>query len=161
MSSNSKCGLSEGQRVRFLKDHGFVPLHHGKGSHESWEHPELKFLARSHKITPPANLLSNPAQRPWETTLCDNPASGTWNAMVKHAEWCQKTVADIKAGSEIDRRRCDVARQFREAAAADRQWRHEVKFALRTGADVPPAPMKYEDLLSLKAGKSHSPTPSR
>lgn len=163
-TSNSKCGLDEGQRKRFLKDHGFVFVRAGKGSHEEWEHAELKVLSRNHKIVPPANVVSVEHQStPWETTLCDNPANGTWKAMVRHAEWCQQTVEEIKAGSERERRRCAVVRQFREAVADTRGWRHEVKNWLKAGlplAEAPKPPISTKELEKLRAEKNQLSSPT-
>ncbi len=99
MAKNSKSGLTKEEREDFLREHGYVPSRDGKGSHEIWEHPEIKLLARTNKIAPPLNLLPNVSQNPWEMTLSANPAGGTWHDIVKLAEWCQKTVEDIKGAS--------------------------------------------------------------
>ncbi len=97
----------------------------GKGSHEIWEHDDLKFLARTHKIEPPANLKSNTAQTPWVITVPGDPATGTWNSLVKYAKWCQSTVNDIKARSANDSRRAAFAGAFN--GAARRQTKRERK----------------------------------
>ncbi len=156
----NKCGLTKEQREKFLHDHGFQRARQGKGSHEEWEHPELKLLARSHGITPPANLLSNVGQNPWETTLSGDPASGTWRAIVKHAEWCRKTVEQIKAGSEHDRERCEIARQFREAVNGFRKRKKALRRSLKTGQPVetPKTSETYQEIQWLKAKRNQIST---
>ncbi|MBI3441292.1 MAG: hypothetical protein HY052_05760 [Proteobacteria bacterium] len=163
MASNSRSGLTKEERARFLQDHGFSPLRSGKGSHELWENPELKLLAHSHHIMPPANLMSNSSQKPWEITLCDNPGGGTWHSIEKYAQWCQGTIEKIKTSSDHERRRCEIARQFRKAVHDMRQWRKDVKHHFSAELDiarVPPAPIKYEDLLVLKSRKNELSKPS-
>ena len=115
--SGSKSRLSPKQRKEALQSYGFEPARDGRGSHATWEHPELKLLARTHKIEAPANLGSGHIHCPWEMTVAGDPADGTWNSMIKQAKWCQETVQSIKSGSDHDRQRCEVANQFRAAAA--------------------------------------------
>jgi predicted RNA binding protein YcfA (HicA-like mRNA interferase family) len=131
----NKCGLTKEQREKYLRDHGFVRLRQGKGSHEEWEHPELKLLSRTHKIITPANLLSNIGQHPWETTLSGDPASGTWKAIAKHAEWCRKTAEEIKAKSDHDGQRCKLVSQHRKAVHDFKERKKTVKHKLK--ADQP------------------------
>jgi hypothetical protein len=160
MASKSASGLNKEQREHFLRDCGFVPVRSGKGSHELWEHPELKMLARTKTIEAPAHLLSNVAQKPWETTLCGNPGGGTWHRMRKHAEWCAEKVAGIKASSENDRRRCELARQFREAAGEVCAWKKSVRNWLKAGLAVeeaPKAPESYQVFSNLKKARLEKP----
>jgi hypothetical protein len=157
MASNSKSGLTKEERRDFLCEHGFVPLHSGKGSHEIWTHPELKKLSRKHPIIPPANILSNTAQKPWETTLCGNPGEGTWNSMVKHAKWCQETVEQIKTKDLREQQRTETARQFRASVQQICQWRKDVKHWLKSGlkvSEAPKTPIQWHDFKAQKAKKS-------
>lgn len=153
MASKSRSGLTKEEREKFLRSHGFMPVRSGKGSHQLWEHPELKLLARSHHISPPDNLMSKRSQQPWETTLCADPGGGTWHGMVKHAKWCQGTVEQIKASSEHEVQRCKIVRQFREAVESTCRWKKNVKKHLRAGlkaAEAPKAPIGHDELQSLK-----------
>ncbi len=126
--SKNKCGLTPPQREKILRDHGFARARDAKGSHEMWEHTDLKLLAHTHRVDPPANLRSPGfAQAAWQVTLPDNPANGTWSNIVKYAKWCQKTVGDIKARSAHDRLRVAFAGAFNGAARAPS--RHERKMA--------------------------------
>lgn len=157
MATNSRSGLTQEEREGFLRDHGFERVRSGKGSHEMWEHPELKLLARSHSITSPPNLLANTAQNPWECTLCANPAINTWRSMSKHIKWCHDTVQQMKAGSEHAKSRCELARQFRKAAKDMKEWKRGVILHLKTGlpaSDIPKAPLHPHDFLVLKAKKN-------
>ncbi|MCE9508263.1 MAG: hypothetical protein K8R48_08155 [Alphaproteobacteria bacterium] len=163
MASKSRSGLTKEEREDFLRAHGFVPLRSGKGSHEMWEHPELKLLARANKISLPANLMSNPSQKPWETTLCADPAGGTWRAMVKHAEWCLSTAEQIKNASAHEQLRCKVASQFRQAVHDMRQWKKDLRHHFKADLSLekaPPAPFKYEDFKELLAKKNQLSKPS-
>ena len=156
MAAKSRSGLTKEEREDFLRDRGFAPSRSGKGSHELWENPELKLLARSHNIAAPANLLANISQKPWETTLCSNPARGTWRSMVKHAQWCQQTVEQIKAASEHDRLRCKIASQFRKAVGEIRQWKKNLRHHLKAGLPLekaPQVPMGHKEFEELKSKK--------
>lgn len=163
MASKSRSGLTKEQRKDFLTACGFTHDRSGPGSHETWRHKELRLLSRSRHIAPPANLLSNVAQKPWETTLCGDPGSGTWNSMVKHAEWCRDTVGEIKAASKYERQRCALAQQFRQAAKDTRQWKKDVKHWLKTGLDstqMPKPPMEWKDFMALKNKKDQLSMPA-
>lgn len=153
MGSNSKCGLNQNEREEMLRRCGFERVRSGKGSHERWENAELKMLARTQKIVCPSNLLSTPDQNAWETTLCDNPANGTWRSMLKHIEWCQKTVEEIKAKSEHERQRCNLVKQFRKAVGDLKNWKHDVKRRFKAGHPeylLPAAPLTPQEFLKLK-----------
>lgn len=163
MAQKSKSGLSPHQREKFLSDCGFTYDRSGPGSHETWVHEDLKLLSQSRKIMPPANLLSNVAQKPWETTLCDDPGGGTWSSMIKHAEWCRDTVGEITAISKHEKRRCTVARQFRQASRDMRQWKKDIKNWMKAGLDpaqAPKAPMEWQDFAALKTEKNKLSSPA-
>jgi hypothetical protein len=163
MASKSRSGLTKEDRERFLREHEFAQLRSGKGSHEIWEHHELKLLARSHSISAPGNLLANPSQKPWETTLCGDPAGGTWRAMVKHAEWCQDTAGRIKNSSAREQLRCKVASQFRKAVSDVRQWKKDLRHHLKADLPLekaPPVPIAYKDFKELLAKKNQLSKPS-
>lgn len=154
MASNSKSGLSPLERKDFLLDHGFVPIpDRGHGSHAVWEHTKLKelILVQKQKITCPPNLLHNVAQLPWEHTIPDNPASGTWHRIVKHAEWCQETVAKAKGASAEEERRRKIKQDFRDARQEICDWKRETKHRLRAGIETKPAPDSYRRIEELKA----------
>lgn len=151
MASNSKAGLSKLQREDFLRAHGFEPLRGGKGSHEIWEHAELKQLAKTHHIDCPANLLHNVAQKPWEHPVSDNPASGTWHRIVKHAQWCKETVEKLcGADKELEARR-QIVREFREARQEFCDWKRENKHRAKAGLDMTQPPVSYAELNARKA----------
>ena len=114
--SKNKCGLTPKQREKALRECGLEQIR-STGSHATWVHPALKLLANTHKFEIPANLKSGNEQSPWTVTVPDDPANGTWGTIIKYAKWCQETVQQTTAGSEHDRQRCNVAGQFRTAAA--------------------------------------------
>jgi hypothetical protein len=160
--ASSKSGLTKEEREDFLRAHGYVPQRSGKGSHEIWEHPELKMLARSQKISPPINLLSNASQKPWETTLSGDPASGTWNVIRKLAEWCKETTEQIKNSSEHEKLRCKVAAQFRKAVGDRNQWKKDLRHHLKAGLDpekAPVVPIAYKDFKELTTKKNELSKP--
>lgn len=144
MASKSKAGLSPLERKDFLISHGFrqVP-DRGHGSHAVWEHPELKELAKKQKIVCPGNLLSNVAQPAWEQTIPDNPASGTWHRIAKHAEWCQETVAAAKGASAEEEKRRKIKQDFLDAKQEICDWKRETKHRLKAGLEANPAPASY------------------
>jgi hypothetical protein len=113
MANNSRCGLTEEERKRFLRDCGFTFKSKGRGSHENWEHEDLKMIARSLSIFPPANLLSNPAQKPWEITLCGDPAPGTWHKVGKLAKWCAEQTQELKSVAQAENRQ-QTSQKFKE-----------------------------------------------
>jgi hypothetical protein len=88
--AKSKSGLTLQQRDKMLHRLGFELTRQGKGSHMSWEHTKLRERAESGaKLpTPPANLRSGLALKPWEVTVPGDPATGTWRSIIKYAEWC-------------------------------------------------------------------------
>jgi hypothetical protein len=146
MASNSKAGLSKLQREDFLRDHGFTPLRSGKGSHEIWEHAALKELAKTHKIDCPSNLLHNPAQKPWEHPLPDNPASGTWHRISKHAQWCQQTVEALKGATQEAEARRRIVREFMEAKKEFCDWKRETRHRVKAGLEAAEPPVSYTEL---------------
>jgi hypothetical protein len=152
MASKSKCGISKLERERFLYDHGFMP---DRGdNHITWEHKKLKELARKQKIECPANLLSNSAQLPWEHTIPDNPAPGTWHVAVKHAKWCQETVEAAEAAEKALAARRQLRQEFREAADEYCTWRREMRHRYKAGLDMQesrPAPVTYNQLDDMVA----------
>ena len=153
----SKSGHTREKLAAFLSERGFVPLRSGKGSHETWEHPELKNLAQKQTITPPSNLLANQAQKPWEINMPGDPASGTWKTISKHAEWCKETVEGIKANVAHEQRYAEICSQFRNAVKETCAWRKAVKNWVKAGleaAEAPQAPLRYEELQTLKARKN-------
>lgn len=79
--------------------------------------------------------------------------------MLRRAQWCHNMAEQIKDASDHDRRRYEVARQFHDAVKDRRQWMHDVKNALRSGAPLPEAPVPYQQLLNLKAAKNELSTP--
>ena len=163
MASNSKSGLNKEQREKILRDCGFFQARDGKGSHENWEHPELKALAKTRSIVPPANLLSNEAQKPWECTLPDNPAGGTWKTIAKYAEWCRETVEKIKNEADVEQRRRAVCSQFRATANSYCQWKKDVNSWLKAGLNVkeaPKPPVTYAELKKLEMQKKRLSAPS-
>lgn len=165
MASKSRSGLTKEDRERLLREHGFEQMRSGKGSHEIWEHPELKLLSHSNKVALPINLASNPSQKPWETTLCADPAKGTWTAMVKHAEWCLNTVEQIKNASAHEQLRCKVFSQFRKAVQDMRQWKKDLRHHLKANLPLekaPAVPIAYKDFKELVEKKnqlSNKPSP--
>jgi hypothetical protein len=161
--ASSKSGRTKEERENLLRECGFVPAHAGKGSHEQWEHPELKALMKSRTIAVPANLLSNPAQKPWEETLPGDPASGTWHRISKYARWCQTTVAEIQAEATVEKRRRDICRKFRAVSQDYCQWKKDVRHWIKAGLGIASAPgptIKYEELKALEARKKQFSAPS-
>lgn len=147
----SKSGLTRHGREAFLRNHGFVFLRHGKGDHDVWEHPELKALARSRHVDCPANLLPNTAQAPWEHTVPKDPAVGTWLRLVKHAEWCEETVAVARGAATEEARRRQTRQDFLDAKKEICDWKHETRHRLRAGLDANPAPDSYHKIKALQA----------
>lgn len=164
MASKSSSGLSKEQREKFMRDHGFVLLRSGKGSHQQWEHPKLKGLAKTHKIKPPANLLSNIAQKPWEQTVCTDPGGRSWHTIEKHAEWCRKTAAEFAAKAERERQCSEIRGQFRDAIKEICKWRKTLKAHFKAGLKRESAPgpsIKWREFLALKEKKNQLSKPSR
>jgi len=163
MASNSKSGVNKNDRETFLKNHGFVKAAQGKGSHESWVNFEIKLLSRSSSINPPENLKSNSAQKPWETTLPDNPAGGTWKAIKKFAIWASDTVDKFKSESANEQIRLKTAKEFNEASRDIRAWRKAMKHRYKTGIEMdnaPETPISYKDFKSLENKKKELSQPS-
>ena len=164
MASKSRSGLTKEEREDFLRAHGFVPLRSGKGSHEMWEHPELKLLARSHHLSPPVNLFTGIySQKPWETTLAANPGGGTWHNTMKVVEWCQDAAEQIKNSSAREQLRCKVASQFRKAVHDLRQWKKDLRHHLKADLPLekaPPVPIAYKDFKELVEKKNQLSKPS-
>ncbi|MBU6475688.1 MAG: hypothetical protein KGL10_07995 [Alphaproteobacteria bacterium] len=130
----NKCGLNPKQREKILHDNGFERARTGKGSHELWEHDGLKLLAHTHRLEPPANLRSPGfAQSAWQITLPDDPASGTWNSLVKYAKWCKAKTDGITAASAHEHRRVAFAGAFNQAARpqSKRERKQERKAKIR------------------------------
>jgi hypothetical protein len=151
MASKSKAGLSPLERKDFLLEHGFRPVQgRGHGSHSIWEHAELKALAQEQKITCPPNFLHNAGQLPWEHTIPDNPASGTWHRVVKHAQWCQETVATAKGASAEEERRRKIKQDFLDARKEICDWKRETKHRLKANLEANPAPASYHRMNELK-----------
>lgn len=92
----SNCKLNAKQRSKALKALGFEKARSGNGSHEIWENAKLKELAQGRNLQPPENLRSGVyAQSVWAVTVPHDPAGGTWNSIIKYAEWCQKMVKEL------------------------------------------------------------------
>jgi len=140
---------------------GFRPERECDGGHTIWVHPDLKQLASRHKIEAPANLASS-GKAPWQISLPDNPASGTWDAVVKQAKWCHDKVREIEMGLEHEQQRLKLAREFRKASADYRQWKKDIRHWLRSGLDMqeaPQPPLTFKELMGLK--EKSQPSPSR
>ena len=59
MSSKSACGLTVKEREDFLRHHGFEQVRSAKGSHDVWEHAEIKRLCQQgQKLEAPAYLIN-------------------------------------------------------------------------------------------------------
>ncbi|MDE1152805.1 MAG: hypothetical protein PW788_09735 [Micavibrio sp.] len=152
MASNSKSGLSSVQREVALRDLGFEKQRNGKGSHVVWEHTALKAMAQTgKKVCCPPNLLSNPAQAPWETTLPDNPGSGTWQSMLKHAKWAQQTVDDYKSATAVQEARKSIILEFREARDEVCAWKHETRHRLKSHLDATAPPQSYHEMPRIES----------
>jgi len=152
MASNSKSGLSPVQREAALRELGFEKQRNGKGSHVVWEHAGLKEMAETgKKVCCPPNLLSNPAQAPWETTLPDNPGSGTWQSILKLAKWAQQTVETYKATSAVTEARKSIIDQFRAARDEVCAWKHESRLRLKSKLEAKPAPQSYHDMPKISS----------
>jgi hypothetical protein len=157
MAANSKSGTSKQDRIAFLRENNWVPTDRGRGDHTVWEHPGFKELSRHSKITCPGNLLHNVAQLPWEHTVPDNPASGTWHRIAKHAEWCEETVkahkATIQAAAETKAARHALLEQFHENRADLFAWRREMRLNYKSGHDMTktrPAPVTWDEVNALR-----------
>ncbi len=165
MASNGRAGITPKERERFLHDHGFIQLRTGHGSHQVWEHPELKLLARSHDVTPPENIRGKGiAIQVWETTLCDDPGKGTWQTMVKHANWCQETVSNIHAESVYEAQRGKFLKEFRSAVEDVSQWKRAIKHRMKTGLEVDresKPPVLYKDMQDMRKKKEDFAAPRR
>ncbi len=161
--ASSKSGMTKEDRERFLLDHGYTPLRGGKGSHEIWEHTELKMLARTHKVAPPGNVLPNASQIPWEITLPHDPARGTWGAIVKLSEWCITRTDEIKNASTREQLRCKVFKAFQRAVGDVRQWKKDLRHHLKAGLSAetaPVTPIAYEDFKALTEQKKQLSKPA-
>lgn len=149
--ADSKSGLTKEERADYLGAHGFKFLRHGKGDHHIWENAALKALAKNNRIEAPSNLLSTPQQKPWEITLSDDPASGTWHRMAKLAEWADEKVAEIngrEAGRAAHRK---IIQEFRDAREEITEWKRETKHRLTAGLSPNPAPGSYHQMKQIKA----------
>jgi hypothetical protein len=152
MAANSKSGLSKFERDKFMYDHGFVPLpNRGKGDHTVWDHAGIRELAKKQAVNCPPNLLHNVAQPAWQHTVPDNPATGTWHRIAKHAEWCQETLAALSGASADEQRRRKAKQEFLEARQDICDWKRDVKHRLRAGLDTRPAPAAYHQINTLRA----------
>ena len=146
MATKSASGLTKEERESFLRAHGYEHLRTGKGSHQIWEHKELKEIARSVSLFPPAYLLSNPNQKPWETVLPGDPASGTWHKIEKMAEWCAQQIVELKSVAEKEMRFQARKQEFRKNREDICTWKKSVKNWLKAGlavAEAPRAPASY------------------
>lgn len=150
MASRSSSGATKEEREDFLRAQGYTQARTGKGSHQIWENHEMKTLCRSKNISMPENLRSNAVQNPWEVTLPCDPASGTWRAIKKQAEWASHTVSEITDSSQKDAAQCEIVRQFHAALEEVCAWKKSVKHALRMGQDAPKAPESYRQMTALK-----------
>ena len=143
MASKSKSGATVEERERFLKDNGYSEDRSGKGSHAVWVNEQMKSLALARAIEMPENLRNNPAQKAWEIVLPYNPASGTWKAIQKQAEWCAMSVETSSMALEQEAERKRRIAEFRTAREDKCTWVHAVKHALRLGQEPPQAPPSY------------------
>ena len=143
MASNSKSGSTKEERESFLKKRGYVQERTGKGSHEIWTNPTMRETAKAHHIDMPENLRSNIAQKPWDITLPDNPAGGTWMRIQRQAEWCQKALTSAHEFANDVSLRQQTKQQMRDNMREICEWKHAVKHSLRMSQPTPPAPKAY------------------
>jgi hypothetical protein len=149
----NKSKYSKEQRKAFLKAHGVVFARHGRGDHDVWVHEKLRDYVKEKGIhlDCPANLLTNPAQLPWEQTVPLNPATGTWAQIASHVKWCDETYKTLSGAEAAEEARKKRKQEFLDARDDICQWKHETKHRLRAGLDANPAPESYQRLSQIKA----------
>lgn len=133
--SKHKCGLKQEERERFLKESGFVKLRAPKGgsSHSTWYNPEFKKLCQSGKAELPANFGCDRVL-PWEITVCDNPARGTWKSLQKQVTWIKNCTTQSSHNHEIMKARGEASRAFRKAFMCYKHKRRLIKQLFKAGA---------------------------
>jgi len=147
----SKSGVSSHQRERFLREHGFQQVRTAGGSHSSWEHTELRTLAKNHKVVCPPNLLHSAHQQAWEQPMCDDPARGTWERIVKHAKWCKEAAEDIRTADARLAAARRLVQEFKDAWKEVCEWKRDIRMACVAGLARDSFPAAPKDALEKVA----------